>query len=106
MRIIITEEKKHKMGELVEGALHNLGRLMSCIEGLGQNMNEREPEVIYDSHPAKWRHPMDVQRQYPENMNHVDGRGYDHRESGYRENGYNERGYNERRRGGYREMDY
>lgn len=45
MRMIeITSEKKHKMSELVEESLKNLGKLMNCIEHLESHKEDYEDD--------------------------------------------------------------
>lgn len=37
MMLQITPRKKEKMSELVEGILHDAGKLMQCVENLGES---------------------------------------------------------------------
>lgn len=47
MRLIVTESKKEKMSEYAEKMLHYGGKLMQCIENLGDDdMGERDEDYM------------------------------------------------------------
>lgn len=47
MKIIVTESKKEKMSEYAEKMLHYGGKLMQCIESLGdEEMGERDEDYM------------------------------------------------------------
>lgn len=47
MKIIVTESKKEKMSEYAEKMLHYGGKLMQCIESLGDDdMGERDEDYM------------------------------------------------------------
>lgn len=76
MKIMITEEKKEKLGEYTEKILHYAEKMMSCVEQLDDESDEDEESEFGERHG--YRMGM---REHDEGDSGTQGMGYGERRS-------------------------